>query len=519
MSFPCIRAAIATLLFVLGPAAALWAQDVTLTSRDGAVELSGTLITFDGEFYRIETIYGPLTVDAQGVQCTGAGCPDPEAFVARFAISGAARVGNGLMPALIGSFARRRGLDVTREIEDDDTSVFVLSRPGDGVEQARIALRASTTAEGFADLIAEEAQIVLALREVSPREAQLAREAGQGDLTRNARSQVLALDALVPIVAPQNPIGELTTEQLADVFTGDIDNWSQLGGPDLPIRVHHGVDDAALAEAFDADLLGDRDVVGTAVQHTDLADLSDAVSEDGAAIGLSAFSAIANAKPLRLRGSCGAVLSVGPRAIKAEDYPLDLPLLVYTPARRLPLLAREFLAFFSSPGAEVMIRRAGFVDQGIELVALGRQGDRLANAVMGAGPEVGLETLQDMVQSLRAARRLTVSFRFRGGSTRLDAQSHGNIARLARALEGGAFDGRTLVFVGFSDGQGGAAANRAISQRRADSVRSAVRAAAHTADFDRVKLEVEAYGEAMPVACDDSAWGREVNRRVEVWLR
>jgi phosphate transport system substrate-binding protein len=34
-----------------------------------------------------------------------------------------------------------------------------------------------------------------------------------------------------------------------------------------------------------------------------------------------------------------------------------------------------------------------------------------------------------------------------------------------------------------------------------------------------VRLRAEAYGEALPMACDDSDWGRRVNRRVEVWLR
>jgi phosphate transport system substrate-binding protein len=32
-------------------------------------------------------------------------------------------------------------------------------------------------------------------------------------------------------------------------------------------------------------------------------------------------------------------------------------------------------------------------------------------------------------------------------------------------------------------------------------------------------MAVDAFGEAMPMACDDTAWGRQVNRRVEVWVR
>jgi phosphate transport system substrate-binding protein len=43
------------------------AQDITLTSRDGALSISGSLQGYDGEFFRIDSAYGPLTIDAQGV--------------------------------------------------------------------------------------------------------------------------------------------------------------------------------------------------------------------------------------------------------------------------------------------------------------------------------------------------------------------------------------------------------------------------------------------------------------------
>ena len=90
---------------------------------------------------------------------------------------------------------------------------------------------------------------------------------------------------------------------------------------------------------------------------------------------------------------------------------------------------------------------------------------------------------------------------------------------MARSIEAGVYDARVLSFVGFSDGEGPAAANLEIARRRATAVRDAVIAAAETVGPERLTMNVEAYGEAMPMACDDSAWGRQVNRRVEVWLK
>ena len=90
---------------------------------------------------------------------------------------------------------------------------------------------------------------------------------------------------------------------------------------------------------------------------------------------------------------------------------------------------------------------------------------------------------------------------------------------MGRALEAGIYDSHRLLFVGFSDGVGPAETNRKIAIKRANAVRDAVAAAAETANLDRVEIDVAAFGEALPMACDDSAWGREVNRRVEVWVR
>ena len=205
--------------------------------------------------------------------------------------------------------------------------------------------------------------------------------------------------------------------------------------------------------------------------------------------------------------------------MKTEDYPLTTPLFLYLPARRFPSLMRDFLTYLRDPSAQLVVRRAGFVDQAPEEIAISLQGDRFANAIAQAGDEVELAELQRMVRVLSPMKRLTTTFRFEAGSVRLDAQSRSNVQQLARSLEVGNYDARRLVFVGFSDGEGPAESNRAIAMRRAEAVRRAVSDAAETANLSRIAIETEAFGEAMPMACDDSEWGRQVNRRVEVWVR
>lgn len=515
------RAVIFAALFLFGVLRPALAQDVTLISPDGAVEISGNLLGFDGEYYRVDTVYGELTVDGSGVRCEGPACPNLEDYVAELSISGEASVGGILIPALIESFAQRTGLSVQREVLSPFEKHFILTNRTTGKVMGRFAVRSTNTDEGFADLLANEADIVMSLREIRENEARLAREAGLGDLKDIGRSRVLALDAFVPIVAQGNPLASVTTSQLSRIFAGKIRNWSELGGPDAPITVHLRDGQSGLGQAAVDRLLAPvgANLVAGAVTHRSNSDLVKAVEADPFGIGLASESDLGPAKAVPLSGNCGFIVAAERKTVKTEDYPLTAPIFIYLPARRLPKLARDFLTFTRSTPAQLVIRRAGYTDQAPELVRVDAQGNRFANAIARAGEEITLEDLQRMVSVLMPMKRLTTTYRFEVGSARLDAQSRSNIEQLAMALEAGQYDMQRLVFVGFSDGDGPAKANHAIALRRAETVRDAVMAAAETANFDRLKLDVDAFGEAMPMACDDSAWGRQVNRRVEVWVQ
>ena len=515
------RAAIFAALFLFGQLTCASAQDVTLSSRDGAVEISGNLLGFDGEFYRVETVYGELTVDGSGVLCAGPGCPNLDQYVARVVFSGSPTIGRVLIPGLLEAFAIKNGLDLSRENTNDHEFSYILAEKDSARTVGEFIFLLSNTDEGFADLLANEADIVMSLREVRTDEAKLAREAGLGNLKARGRSHILALDALVPVVSPTNQIQGITTPQLADVLSGKIDNWSVLAGPDAPIAVHVLDGRSGLGQATVDRLLGPggQTLVDSATHHATDPELLEAVANDPFAIGVTSRSDTGATWPLALTGKCGFALSASRRAVKTEDYPLTAPLFLYMPARRFPKLVREFLTYLRDPSAQLVIRRAGFVDQAPEEIGIDAQGDRFANAIARAGEDVTLSDLQTMVSALSPLKRLTTTFRFEPGSARLDAQSRSNVLQLALLLELGQFDTRRLVFVGFSDGQGPASGNMEIALRRAETVRTAVVRAAETANLSRIDIEAIAFGEAMPMACDDSEWGRQVNRRVEVWAR
>ncbi|NBE07423.1 OmpA family protein [Paragemmobacter ruber] len=474
-------------------ASGAWAQDVTLTARDGGLALTGTLQGWDGEFYRIETEYGALTVDGQGVICDGPGCPDLTAPRIPVRIVGEGDPGRALLPPLVAAFARARGLD---HVVDGDATI--LTDPTTGQVLAEFSFQPMDQDSARAALMAGRAELILS--------------AGtEPDLG----SRTLALDALVPIIAADNPVAQLSSADLARALSGEVQNWSEIGGPDMPLVLHGLPATNGLQRALSGRL--GRDVVASVI-HPDFNTLAAAVARDPWALAVTARAVAGPARIATLTDSCGFPLLPTSLAVKAEDYPLALPLHLLTPRRRLPLMAREFLEFLNLPQAQQVIAQQGYVDRQPERQPMTADGLRLINAIQGAGAETTLADLKRLVDVMDGADRLSFTFRFEDGSSTLDAHSRTTLEDLARLLEAGGFTDETLILAGFSDGSGAAEANLSLSQTRAETVQAALQAAAPGLEADRLP-QIMAFGEALPMACDETGAGRRLNRRVELWLR
>lgn len=472
---------------------AVAAQDVTLTARDGGLALTGTLQGWDGEFYRIATSYGLLTVDGQGVICDGPGCPDLTAPKIPVRIVGEGDPGRSLIPPLVAAFAKARGLD--HESTDGTTR---LTDPQTGQTLAEFSFQPLAAEDARAALLSGRAELILST-----------------GTEPDFGSRPLALDALVPIVATDNPVAKISTADLARALAGEVENWSELGGPDMPLVLHGLPPGNGLQHAL-ADRLG-RDVAAAEI-HPDLGSLAAAVARDPWALAVTGRAVAGKARVITLTDRCGFPLLPNRLAVKAEDYPLSLPLHLLTPRRRLPLMAREFLDFLTLPQAQAAIAAAGYVDRAPERQPMTADGLRLINAIQGAGEETTLADLKRLVDAMDGADRLSFTFRFQDGSSTLDATSQGNLADLAQLLDSGAYDADDLILAGFSDGSGAAKSNLDLSQDRAETVLAALQVAAPDLPTDRLP-QVMAFGEALPMACDETAAGRRLNRRVELWLR
>jgi len=520
MHFPFrkVGVTVAALVLLLFSGAA--AQQVTLKSADGTITLTGTLTGYNGEYYHIKTVYGPLTLNALGVTCSGPGCPDPGQYAADITLSGTQTTIGGLLPGLIEDFTFATGLTSLRR--DTSTSAWTyFITDAARIPVARMEASIETSKRAFRDLTRRKNDLIATARLPNKAEIAAAKKRRVGDLGSRYRQQVLALDAIVLLVSPENPVSSLTKPEITGIFSGKISNWSQVGGVNAPITVLRRAPESDLSKQFNT-IFFPPDTALQPIKTRIFAsnrDISEAVSSDPLAIGVSGFSGIRNAKPLGIRGTCGVVQRPSAFALQSGDYPLTRPFYLFTPQRRLPLFTRNFLAFLRSPRAQASIENLGFVGLGMGAKPLAAQQDRLSNAILKSGNDVTLETLKGFVSALSGAARLPATFRFTDNSTEIDSRSVRNVQTLADMLDAGDFDGHEIIFAGFSDANGGASGNRRIARNRAEQVASLIRSRATRADLSKVRFQKIGFGEVSPIACNDSVEGRHTNRRVEVWVR
>ena len=136
------------------------------------------------------------------------------------------------------------------------------------------------------------------------------------------------------------------------------------------------------------------------------------------------------------------------------------------PADFTPVSTTEFLQFATSAEADAVIAKSGFIDLGIRSQTMTMDGDRattLLNAKVDAyESRIIRQKLDMMVQH----DRLTTTFRFRTGSSRLDERGRIDMARLVDYLEAMP-EGAKVRFVGFTDNVGAFDSNLALSIARA----------------------------------------------------
>ncbi|MFQ5622992.1 MAG: substrate-binding domain-containing protein [Paracoccaceae bacterium] len=516
-----LRSAALGCALIAASATAAQAMSISLVSPDGSISVSGELLDFDGETYRVRTAAGDVRVDASSVSCQGDDCPGATPPSAKsFIITGSKTVGTGLMPALAEAFTYATDTRLVQTVGESGSTTFSVARAnGDAV--ADIVLRMPGSTIGLRELLDDQADMAISARTLREEEARQFRSAGWGDLSGPGVERILALDGLLIVVAKSNPVRAITLEDAARVFSGEFTNWSDLGGSDAPITVYAREFASGTIEAFNNLVMKPAGHVLSpdAIVFDSDQGVSDAVADDPSGIGISSLANVRNARALAIRGACGLLTPPTVFAIKSEEYPLARRLFLYTPPERESRQSKAFIDYILSDAAQDIIADRGFVDQAPSVVPANRQGLRFAASIVENNPSVSLQRLREMTAELIGAERLSLTFRFLAGGAEFDNKARTDIVRFAGMLAAGDFRDREILLVGYSDSRGDASKNRILSRARADQVRQALLRDAPKGALDGVEIKVMGFGEMSPLRCNDTEAGRSVNRRVEVWLR
>jgi phosphate transport system substrate-binding protein len=151
---------------------------------------------------------------------------------------------------------------------------------------------------------------------------------------------VIAIDGIAVIVHPDNPVTDISKDDLIKVYTGEINNWSSLGGNDEPIVVIGREASSGTRGAFE-ELLGIEDQAQYAQELNETGAVKTAVSATPAAVGYVSLEALDDTvTALTLDG-----VPATEDEIKAGGYALSRPFIMATPEGALRPEVRAFLDF------------------------------------------------------------------------------------------------------------------------------------------------------------------------------
>jgi len=162
-------------------------------------------------------------------------------------------------------------------------------------------------------------------------------------------------DGVAIIVNPQNPVGELTIEQVARIYAGEITDWSQVGGEGIRITVISREEGSGTRACFDEKVMKEREVSPQSLVYNSNGIIRTKVARDPKAIGYVSLGYVSGVKPLAIDG-------IEPTTDNCKRGH-------YAVVRRLLFLTRDepegiveaFIGFCQGDGGQKIVAEAGYV--------------------------------------------------------------------------------------------------------------------------------------------------------------
>jgi phosphate transport system substrate-binding protein len=229
--------------------------------------------------------------------------------------------------------------------------------------EVRISVTGGGSGTGIASLINGTVDIANASRKIKAEEITNAEANGI-----NPVEFVVARDAIAIIVNLENPVNQLTIDQLSDIYSGKISNWLEVGGEDRPIvRLSRETNSGTHVYFLEQVLRkGDKNDKTLFSMNTLLMPSSEGISaeirQNPNAIGYDGLGYVTE----DMKVIAVAVNAEGPfvlpsaESVNSQQYPIARDLYMYT-AEEPSGAILEYLNWIRTPEAQAIVKELGFV--------------------------------------------------------------------------------------------------------------------------------------------------------------
>jgi len=399
-------------------------------------------------------------------------------------INGSSTIGTRLIPALAGLFLSEMGAKNINMIRDKSSSDNVVVGSFGKYSKA-ISIRNNGSVMGMEDLDNGLCDLCMSFESVIDQN----KSAGM-------QQKVIGYDAMVMIVNRDNPINALDLNKLGDIFSGSVTSWSQFDVDDFSeVTLYMSEHTKLEIEYFKEIFLQDRILTSRFVYCKDDLEIASKVEHDKNGIGFVSMAFAGQNKVLAIKKGAEFFWHPEKFNISSMDYPFTRRLSLFS-GQTSGTIADKFLQTAFSWNGRNITEDAGFIV-----------------SVCYADSSELSSKWEDFEKEAGSSRRISVSFRFVKESSELDSQSVFDLTRLSDFLDERFSNVCSIILMGFTDSTGSSEQNKEFSIKRAGTV----------ADYLKEKAGfhvsgIYGFGELFPVAPNDTRWGRDRNRRVEVWL-
>jgi phosphate transport system substrate-binding protein len=171
-------------------------------------------------------------------------------------------------------------------------------------------------------------------------------------------AHVVAMDGVCVVVHPSNPVSALTRAQIRDIYTGKITNWSQVGGPSLPIVVISRDTSSGTYETFET-LVMDKQPMGSGIEYVSSNPQAHArVKTTQGGIGYVGIGFLdSSVKAVKIDG-----IMPSRQTISSGVYPVARPLFMFTNGYpKLGSVVYKFCTFYLTEKGQELVEAKGFI--------------------------------------------------------------------------------------------------------------------------------------------------------------